>query len=385
MLFHSIFQQRIFLVATLLNACLAFPRIISIPDLHGDYERAVQILQAAGLVNIKTGAWSGGTATLVQTGDIVDRGPDSTKIYKLFARLAAEAPKQGGEVINILGNHELMNIKGDLRYVSSKEMQKAGGRSRWQALWQANAQIGQQVRKFKTAVKVGHVLFVHAGLLPKFLKNGHTLDDVNRGMSDALDGKGDDVRDLTGDSGPLWTRFYAGSDQEQICKTVSQVLKQVGAERMVVGHTIQERVEGNRKVNRVNAACGGSLILADTGISRVYNGEMSFISYGTKKGDVVNYPGLGIQEVLPRSPLSPLLSGKVIAERSGPGPNAAPPQRLNLVPAIVPGTYGALWISQAFFKAYFAISIMCIGAIFFLLRPWIQRQFGKAMLKFRST
>merc|ERR1719313_1897069 len=101
------------LCCTVLVVCVhATPNIVSVPDLHGDYDRAVQVLQAAGLIDPRTSSWSGGSTTLVQTGDIVDRGPDSQKIYKLFSRLASEAQQQGGAVINLLGNHELMNIQG---------------------------------------------------------------------------------------------------------------------------------------------------------------------------------------------------------------------------------------------------------------------------------
>merc|ERR1719487_2339504 len=159
-------------------------------------------------------------------------------------------------------------------------MKSAGGPSQWQAMWQDDAKIGQQVRKFKTAVKVGPVLFVHAGLLPSFLKNGRTLEDVNRDMINALsDGskpQNRHLQELLGTSGPLWTRFYAKEETQDLCSTLSQVLKQVGAQRMVVGHTIQERAP---QEFRVNPVCGGSLILADTGVSRAYNGEMSFITY----------------------------------------------------------------------------------------------------------
>jgi hypothetical protein len=277
--------------------------IISVSDLHGDYERGVKILEAASLMDPQTGAWIGGNTTLVQTGDMVDRGEDSIKLYRLFERLAREAEEQGGQVINLMGNHELMNIQGDFRYVSRQEMQAAGGHSKWQQIWEADGEIGSQVRKFRTAVTVGPVLFVHAGLLPAFLDNNRSLEDVNRAMSAALASDGypreKELQSIVGEDGPLWTRFFT-EENPVVCSIVRQVLKQVGAQRMVLGHTIQETDDG---AFRVNPLCGGSLILADTGISRAYGGEMSFIKYDGMQDAIVHYPGLGIQKVLPRSPL----------------------------------------------------------------------------------
>ena len=62
--------------------------------------------------------WAGGDSILVQTGDIVDRGDHARKIYDLFSRLKNEAHEAGGMVLQLLGNHEVMNILGNFKYVS---------------------------------------------------------------------------------------------------------------------------------------------------------------------------------------------------------------------------------------------------------------------------
>lgn len=64
------------------------------------------MLRAASLVDHR-GYWIGKTATLVQTGDIVDRGRDTIALYKLFDTLRGQAAAAGGEVISLLGNHEV--------------------------------------------------------------------------------------------------------------------------------------------------------------------------------------------------------------------------------------------------------------------------------------
>ena len=47
-------------------------------------------------------------------------------IFDSFRKLAVQAAKAGGEVINILGNHELMNMQDDLRYVGPSELTDRG-------------------------------------------------------------------------------------------------------------------------------------------------------------------------------------------------------------------------------------------------------------------
>lgn len=65
---------------------LSADTLIAIGDLHGDLEQGYAALKLAGLVNTHK-AWAGGQATLVQTGDLLDRGPNSIKLVQLFERL----------------------------------------------------------------------------------------------------------------------------------------------------------------------------------------------------------------------------------------------------------------------------------------------------------
>ena len=63
--------------------------VFSIPDIHGDVGRAVESLMLANITDAN-GAWIAppGT-TLVQTGDLFDRGDDTQAVFKLFAALGA--------------------------------------------------------------------------------------------------------------------------------------------------------------------------------------------------------------------------------------------------------------------------------------------------------
>lgn len=95
-------------------------RVIALSDVHGAYDSMVKTLRNADVVD-DTLAWSGGPAHLVVVGDLLDRGPRSREAMDLLMRLEDEARAEGGKVHVLLGNHEVMNLTGDLRYVSAEE------------------------------------------------------------------------------------------------------------------------------------------------------------------------------------------------------------------------------------------------------------------------
>lgn len=92
-------------------------RIVAIGDVHGAYDEFVGVLGATGLID-DSRAWSGGNSVLVQTGDLLDGGSDVREVLDLMMRLQTEARAAGGEVIVLLGDHEVLNILGELRDVS---------------------------------------------------------------------------------------------------------------------------------------------------------------------------------------------------------------------------------------------------------------------------
>jgi len=95
-------------------------RIVAVSDIHGAYDALVATLQKSSVIDGGL-AWSGGETHLVITGDLLDRGPDSRHVVNLIMRLEQEAARAGGQVHQLLGNHEVMNLIGDLRYVSIPE------------------------------------------------------------------------------------------------------------------------------------------------------------------------------------------------------------------------------------------------------------------------
>ena len=104
------------LLVAAVSAQAPAPRVVAIADIHGDLDAFAGILQRARLIDANR-RWTGGNATLVQTGDFIDRGPKSRAVMDFLMGLQKEAPRQQGRVVVLLGNHEVMNIIGDLRYV----------------------------------------------------------------------------------------------------------------------------------------------------------------------------------------------------------------------------------------------------------------------------
>ncbi|MCB1699382.1 MAG: metallophosphoesterase [Pseudomonadales bacterium] len=95
-------------------------RVVAFGDVHGAYRDLSTLLQEVGVVDTELN-WIGGNTHLVSLGDLLDRGPDSRKVVELLMKLQRQAAQAGGAVHLVLGNHEVMVMSGDLRYVSPEE------------------------------------------------------------------------------------------------------------------------------------------------------------------------------------------------------------------------------------------------------------------------
>ena len=299
-------------------------RIVAVGDLHGDYSAWRDIAGAARLVG-PGGQWTGGRTTLVQVGDVVDRGPDSLKIIRDLMRLQKEAARQGGRVIVLVGNHEAMNITGDLRYVTAGEyaafksresaelrdrlyevkkveieakyhvdnpsLSPAAIRDAWmketpdgwvehRLAWAPDGEIGRWVIRNPAVALVGGNLFVHGGLSAEY--SNLSIDEINRKVADALKAT-DRSRDSIINSllGPLWYRGLVTRDPKvteiavgptprpSIEEELSTVLAAYQAKRIIVGHTPDLR--------GIQVLYGGRLVTIDSGISSIYRGTPSYL------------------------------------------------------------------------------------------------------------
>jgi hypothetical protein len=255
-------------------------RIVAVGDLHGDLDATRAALALAGAIDDK-GRWTGGAMTLVQTGDQLDRGDGERAILDLLDRLGDEAKAAGGGVVTLDGNHEVMNVQLDFRYVTERGLQDfagiAGGnashprvlalpegaRARGAAFLPGGPVARRLARRGIVAV-IGDTVFVHGGVLPKHVQYG--LDRMNREVSAWMDGSAPAPPSIvTSEDGPVWTRRYSASTGEDDCKVLRETLSLIGARRMVVGHTVQR--------GGVSSACAEQVWRIDVGLSRVYGGN----------------------------------------------------------------------------------------------------------------
>ena len=100
-------------------AATASPRVVAVGDIHGDFDALVEVLQETGFIDTEQ-RWIGGDAILVQTGDFLDRGSKVREVMDLLMALEKQAVRDSGRIIVLLGNHEMMNLMGDLRDVTKE-------------------------------------------------------------------------------------------------------------------------------------------------------------------------------------------------------------------------------------------------------------------------
>ena len=262
-------------------------RIVVVGDVHGAHAPLALLLSAAGLIDAQ-GHWSGGEATLVQLGDLLDRGPDERRVLDLMMSLEREAAAQGGRVVVLLGNHEVMSLIGDWRYASPEAIAGFGGRTERREALAPKGKYGHWLRKRPAVEAIEGIVFVHAGLIEEVTKLGlrgirmrvhEEITRIDQARARAIRSQAlSTTADLdallalklpelahygnwliTNSEGPLWYRGYQKWDDAEIEKRIPGILAAVGAKRIVVGHSVQLPAA-------IRVRAGGRAILADTGM-----------------------------------------------------------------------------------------------------------------------
>ncbi|MEE9502396.1 MAG: metallophosphoesterase [Candidatus Aminicenantaceae bacterium] len=304
-------------------------KIIAIGDLHGDYENFVEILKGVQLVDDSL-HWIGGDIHFVQTGDILDRGPEARKIFDLIRRLETEAEEAGGMVHMLIGNHEEINITGIafsyVGYVTveqfisflpekfkekrEEEFRKkfeekssdstnsdisyeAELRNYWAELLKENREAqrkytnnfneeyGKWIIEHNAAIKINDIVFVHGGISKIYSKEKikvinnqlrYELDALRIAWKQRRQSLRFKTRIVHEPKGPLWYRGLA-EENEGFVAELEQILKNLEANYMVVAHTprIGSRIATEKYMSRYD----GRIWIIDTGISEFYGGFLS--------------------------------------------------------------------------------------------------------------
>ncbi|HSG47383.1 MAG TPA: metallophosphoesterase [Longimicrobiales bacterium] len=270
-------------LVVLISACAPAQRIVAFGDVHGDLDATRRALRLAGAIDDQD-RWIGGRLIVVQTGDQLDRGDDERAILELFDRLRVEAAASGGAFHALLGNHELMNVRSDLRYVTEGGFEAFDGNP---ALYDGDPRLaeiepGQRGRvaaflpggpyaqllaERDLILQLDGTVFVHGGVLPAHVSYG--LERINDETRRWLRGEAELPEILVGSESPQWTRLYSRDPDAEACETLSLVLEALEAERMVMGHTVQP--EG------ITSACDGRVWRIDTGMSSYYEGPLEVL------------------------------------------------------------------------------------------------------------
>ena len=296
-------------------------RVVAVGDVHGAYDNFVRVLQMTRLVDEGTN-WIGGRTHFVQTGDLLDRGARTREVLDLMMRLEKEAKKAGGRVHALLGNHEVMNMMGDLRYVVADEYEafktsrsdalredfidrvmdraRSQARSRREAFdakaYRANLEkqaplgfverqeafspegtYGKWLRSREAVARIDGVVFLHGGLSPQVAELGcETINKrLHREITKDFEKTQRNGRETLsgGAEGPLWHRGLATEDETTFAPVLDTILLAMKAHAIVVGHTVTPD-------GRIHRRFGGRVIMIDAGMSPAYRGSLAALEIG---------------------------------------------------------------------------------------------------------
>jgi hypothetical protein len=222
-------------------------------DVHGEFDTLVAVLRNAGVID-EDNRWRAGRAHLALVGDMVDRGPDATRVLWLLYGLEPQAERAGGRLDVVLGNHEIMVMLADMRYVHPKEQAVAAAHGvRYDRMFDSRRSVlGRWLASKPALIRVDDALLAHGGVSTDYL--GYTLEAYDDTLAafvgeDLFDRWVDTTYAPPGDSASFerrvdffwgersvfWYRGYVESDSAGLA--LDSVLTRFGARRHVVGHT----------------------------------------------------------------------------------------------------------------------------------------------------
>ncbi len=220
--------------------------LLVISDIEGHWEPFIGLLKGNKVINDNY-EWIYGKGHLVLLGDFFDRGDMVTQILWLIYKLDHEAAQAGGMVHFIIGNHEEMNLRGDIRYVHPKYMIN----SRFLEMSPTNmigpnTILGQWLRSKNMVEKIGSLLFVHGGISPSVVEANFNIHEINELGRKYYGHQLDTLTDFRGQflfsqEGPMWYRGYF-YDSTITKPALDTIVQHFGVRTIIVGHTPVEKI-----------------------------------------------------------------------------------------------------------------------------------------------
>jgi hypothetical protein len=220
-------------------------KMIVLSDIEGDFDYLKSILIGNKVIDDNYN-WIYGKGHLVVLGDLFDRGLYVTECLWLIYQLEQEAHKYGGHVHFIIGNHEIMTLQGDHRYVSKKYKRYAKKLNcEYNKLFDANTVLGRWLRTKNSIEIVGNTMLVHGGISKELAQTELKIEAINQIVRDHMDVSTKNFVDthaklVMGNKGPLWYRGFV--DEVSSVKEIDEVLDRFNVKSIVIGHTVMEEI-----------------------------------------------------------------------------------------------------------------------------------------------
>jgi hypothetical protein len=247
--------------------------VVATSDFHGQYGVMNTLLRNNRVID-ENNHWAFGDGHFVITGDVFDRGDKVTEILWFLYRLEKEAALAGGKLHLLLGNHEVMVLNGDLRYLHPKYVEVAEQLNQpFEKLYGKGTVLGDWLRTKPVLVKINNMLFAHGGFHPSLAQEKRTLTDINQVFKANLvkeelatprEGWGEFLHKS---DGPIWYRGYF-KDNGASPQEIDLLLSHFDIDYLVVGHTSQKQVETRHQ---------GKVIAIDSSIKKGKYGELLFV------------------------------------------------------------------------------------------------------------
>ena len=217
-------------------------KMLILSDIEGNFGAFRKLLQGSQVIDDNFN-WTFGNGDLVLIGDFVDRGNMVMEVLWLIYSLEEKAKAAGGYVHYILGNHEIMNISNDLRYVQQRYLRHATlMNTSYMQLFGPDAEIGRWLATKNVTERIGDMLFMHAGISQYINMMNIQLKELNDLVrpyySDTTYQYKDKRLDiLYSDFGPFWYRgYYTG--QKATMAQIDSTRDIYGVRYLTTGHTI---------------------------------------------------------------------------------------------------------------------------------------------------